>query len=64
MNLASFFLRKNILIYFFKEFEIVATLPPPPPRPLCTDIRDDRKSIEVTLKGIGPLEVIANIDVE
>ena len=33
---------------------------------LRTDIRDGRKSVEVTLKGIGhyPLEVIANIDVE
>ena len=31
MNLASFFWRKNILIYFFKEFYIVPPLSPPPP---------------------------------
>ena len=30
MNLASFFLKKKYLIYFFKNFDIVPPLPPPP----------------------------------
>ena len=30
MNLASFCLRTDILIYFFEEFETVPPLPPPP----------------------------------
>ena len=37
MNLASLFLRKNILIYFFKNLILYPLPPPPPPRPplLC-----------------------------
>ena len=43
INLAYFVLRKNILIYFFKEF--VYTLSPPPPHaaeefPVASSIKD------------------------